>query len=320
MNTDMTRIYNELQRRDIQSMSSDNEIPLTFSQQFNWNRSMSIKWDPTTNLRMSLNTGTNAEVEEPFLPVNKERYPSEYLAWKDSVKHSIESFGNPLSYQQNFNASYTLPLNKMPIFEWLTADASYTGSYNWMRGNSISGVSVGNNIANKRNITLKTSMNFEKLYNLVPYLEETNKRFASNSKKQKSAKSRKPKIEKAKPFTKEIKLKTDTTTTITHNLKNKKLDVIARTKKGEAYKLKYKVIDENKILIKNLDSVSVKITITAKQKNGERYAIPDTRAYDIAQCIVQLHQCLCYEPARLYAECRRHFRTAYDERPLRSRP
>ena len=158
----------------------------------------------------------------------------------------------------------------MPIFEWLTADASYTGSYNWMRGNSISGVSVGNNIANKRNITLKTSMNFEKLYNLVPYLEETNKRFASNSKKQKSAKSRKPKIEKAKPFTKEIKLKTDTTTTITHNLKNKKLDVIARTKKGEAYKLKYKVIDENKILIKNLDSVSVKITITAKQKNGER--------------------------------------------------
>ena len=270
MNTDMTRIYNELQRRDIQSTGGDNEIPLTFSQQFNWNRSMSIKWDPTTNLRMNLSTGTNAEVEEPFLPVNKERYPSEYLAWKDSVKHSIESFGAPLSYQQNFTASYTLPLNKMPIFEWLTADGSYNGTYNWMRGNSISGVNVGNNISNKRNITFKTTMNFEKLYNLVPYLEETNKRFANSNKKQKSSKSRKPKVEKKKPFTKEIKLKSDTTTTITHNLKNKKLDVIARTKKGEAYKLKYKVLDENKILVKNLDSISVKVTITAKQQNGER--------------------------------------------------
>ena len=270
LNTDMTRTYHELQRRDLQSMSGDSEIPLTFSQQFNWNRSMAIKWDPTTNLRMSLNTGTNAEVEEPFLPVNKERYPSEYAAWKDSVKHSLRGFGDPLTYQQNFTASYTLPLNKFPIFEWLTADAGYTGTYNWMRGNSIAGVDIGNNIANKRNLTLKASMNFEKLYNMIPYLEETNKRFASSNKKQKSSKSRKPKVEKAKPFTKEVRLKEDTTITLTHNLKNRKLDVIARTKKGEAYKLKYKVIDENKILIKNQDSISIKVTITAKQKDGER--------------------------------------------------
>ena len=270
LNTDMTRTYHELQRRDLQSRGGDNEIPLTFSQQFNWNRSMAIKWDPTTNLRMNLNTGTNAEVEEPFLPVNKERYPSEYAAWKDSVKHSLKGFGNPLSYQQNFTASYTLPLNKFPLFEWLTADASYSGTYNWLRGNSVAGVNAGNNISNKRNVTFKTSMNFEKLYNLVPYLEETNKRFASSNKKQKSSKSRKPKVEKAKPFTKEISLKMDTTTTVAHNLKNKKLDVIARTKKGETYKLKYKVLDENKILIKNLDSVSIKVTITAKQKDNER--------------------------------------------------
>ena len=270
LNTDMTRTYHELQRRDLQSMSGDSEIPLTFSQQFNWNRSMAIKWDPTTNLRMSLNTGTNAEVEEPFLPVNKERYPSEYAAWKDSVKHSLRGFGDPLTYQQNFTASYTLPLNKFPIFEWLTADAGYTGTYNWMRGNSIAGVDIGNNIANKRNLTLKASMNFEKLYNIIPYLEETNKRFASSNKKQKSSKSRKPKVEKAKPFTKEVRLKEDTTITLTHNLKNRKLDVIARTKKGEAYKLKYKVIDENKILIKNQDSISIKVTITAKQNDGER--------------------------------------------------
>ena len=269
-NTDMTRTYHELQRRDLQSMAGDSEIPLTFSQQFNWNRSLAIKWDPTTNLRMSLNTGTNAEIEEPFLPVNKERYPNEYAVWKDSVKHSLLSFGRPLSYQQNFSASYTLPLNKFPLFEWLTADASYSATYNWLRGNSISGVNVGNNITNKRNITIKATLNFEKLYNLVPYLEETNKRFASNNKKQKSTKSRKPKVEKAKPFTKEVRLKTDTTTTLTHNLKNKKIEVLARTKKGEKYKLKYKVLDENKILIKNQDSISIKVTITAKQKSDER--------------------------------------------------
>ncbi|MBQ2127367.1 MAG: cell surface protein SprA, partial [Bacteroidaceae bacterium] len=270
LNTDMARTYHELQRRDLQSMTGDGDIPLTFSQQFNWNRSMDIKWDPTSNLRMSLNTGTNAEIEEPFLPVNKERYPTEYAAWKDSVKMSLQSFGRPLSYQQNFSTSYTLPLNKLPILEWLTADGSYSATYNWLRGNNVSGVNTGNNIANKRNVTLKATMNFEKLYNIIPYLEETNKRFASNSKKQKSSKSQKPKVKKTKPFTKEIRLESDSTVTLTHNLKNKKVDVVARTKQGETYRLKYKVIDENKILIKNRDSVSIKVTVTAKQQDGER--------------------------------------------------
>ena len=262
LNTDVTRTYHELQRREISSLAAGNEIPLTFSQQFYWNRGMSIKWDPTTNLKMSLNTGTNAEIEEPFLPVNKELYPNEYAVWKDSVKHSLQSFGTPLSYQQSFNASYALPLNKMPIFEWLAADASYSATYNAQRGNTISGVNFGNNIANKRNVGLKTTLNMEKLYNLVPYLEETNKRFSSNNKR--TSKVRKPKEKKIKPYTKEIELYMDSAITVEHNLKNKKLEIIARTKEGEKYRLKYRIVDENKIVIKNKDSIKVKVTILPK--------------------------------------------------------
>ena len=269
LNSDMTRTYHEMQRRDLNSITGNNEIPLTFSQQFYWNRTLAIKWDPTTNLKMNLSTGTNAEIEEPFLPVNKERYPNEYAIWKDSVKQSIKNLGRPLSYQQSFNATYTLPLNKLPIFEWLTADASYSATYNWQRGNNISGVNIGNNIANKRNITLKGAFNLEKLYNIIPYLEETNKRFASSNSK-KSTKVRKPKTQKVKPFVKEIQLKKDTVTTLAHNLKSKKFDITARTKSGKSYKLKYKVVDENNILIKNQDSVSVKVTIVPRIDNGER--------------------------------------------------
>ena len=277
-NTDITRTYHELQRRDINAIAGSEEIPLTFSQQFYWNRALAIKWDPTTNLRMSLNTGTNAEVEEPFLPVNKERYPNEYTMWKDSVKQSLMHLGRPLGYQQSFNASYTLPLNKVPIFEWLTADASYSATYNWQRGNSIGGVNFGNNISNKRNISLKGTFNFEKLYNIVPYLEETNKRFASSGKKS-TTKTKKTKTTKPKPFTKEVELKMDTTVTLSHNLKSKKLEVTARTKSGEKYRLKYKVVDENKILIKNNDSISVKVTILAKGSDGERSGFAKAMQY-----------------------------------------
>ena len=280
VNSDITRSYHELQRRDLNAIAGGEEIPLTFSQQFYWNRSMSIKWDPTTNLRMSLSTGTNAEVEEPFLPVNKDKYPNEYAIWKDSVKTSLKNLGRPLSYQQNFTASYTLPLNKMPIFEWLTADASYSATYNWQRGNNVGGVNFGNNISNKRNITLKGTFNLEKLYNIFPYLEETNKRFASSNKKNsKSSKAKKTKVKKPKPFTKEVKLQMDTTVTLSHNLKSKKLEVTARTKGGDKYKLKYKVVDENKILIKNNDSISVKVTVLSKAEDGERSGFAKAMQY-----------------------------------------
>ena len=270
-NTDMTRTYHEIQRRDLNSITGENEIPLTFSQQFYWNRSFAIKWDPTTNLRMNLKTGTNAEIEEPFLPVNKDRFPNEYAIWKDSVQRSVRDLGRPLSYQQNFEASYSLPLNKIPIFEWLSnADISYSSTYNWQRGNRIGGVNFGNNIANKRNITFKTTLNFEKLYNLFPYLEETNKRFAgSNNNRRPAGSNRQQRSRRVQPFTKEVTLQMDTTVTITHNLNSERLEVTAKRKDGSKYRIKYKVIDSNKILIRNNDSIDIKVTVLAKN-NGER--------------------------------------------------
>ena len=282
-NTDMSRSYQEMQARDLNSTSGGSPIPLNFSQDFYWNRSFSIKWDPTTNLRMSLNTGTNAEIEEPYVPVNKKRYPNEYAIWKDSVKMSIQSMGRPLTYQQNFTASYNLPLNKMPIFEWLTADANYSASYNWARGNRLSGVSFGNNISNKRNITANGSFNFEKLYNLIPYLEETNKRFASkrsgrDSRKGSASQRSKEKKKKVKPFTKEIKLMLDSALTLKHGLGNKKFTLTARTKEGKNYKLKYKVIDENSILIKSKDTIGLKISIVPKEK-GEKSSFAKNMQY-----------------------------------------
>ena len=268
-NTDMTRTYQEMQRRDLNAIAGGSEIPLTFSQQFYWNRNLSIKWDPTTNLRASITTGTNAEIEEPFLPVNKDRFPNEYAIWKDSVKRSIKDFGTPLSYQQNFTANYNLPINKLPIFEWINADAGYTASYSWARGNKMSGTNLGNNISNRRNVTIKGTFNFDKLYNLVPYLEETNKRFASKGKsksKNSRQKTKNVKAKKVKPFAKEITLSPDSGVVVTHNLKSKKFELNARTKKGKEYKVKYKVIDENSILIKTKDTIPVKLTIIPRIK------------------------------------------------------
>ena len=176
-NTEMTRSYYELQERDMETLESSS-LPLTFNSQFLWNRDFSLRWDLTKNLHFNFQSATHAEVEEPYTAVNKDLYPDRYAAWKDSVWTSIKHMGTPLDYSQNVSASYKLPLNLIPIFDWLTADGSYSSTYNWVRGTALEdGTSLGNTIAMNRTYTVNGQFSMEKLYNHIPFLKKTNERF-----------------------------------------------------------------------------------------------------------------------------------------------
>ncbi|MDE5787994.1 MAG: cell surface protein SprA, partial [Bacteroidaceae bacterium] len=74
---------------------------------------------------------------------------------------------------------------------------------------------------------------------------------------------------KQKGFAGEVTLRPDTTTTLTHNQKSKRITVTARDTAGHEYRLKYKKLDDNKILIKNLDSMRVRVNVVAKPKLEE---------------------------------------------------
>ena len=299
-NSEISRSYYELQERDMQDLGGS-QLPLTFSQQFLWNREFSLRWDLTKNLHMNFQSATHAEIEEPYTPVNKDLYADQYKAWKDSVWTSIKHFGMPLDYNQTFTASYQLPLNLIPIFDWVNADAQYTATYNWMRGSDLEdGTSLGNTISNNRQIRLNGTFNMEKLYNHVPFLKKANDRFkkdsssnlkkksAKNAKNKKDAKDAKDKnslskrngrpgvdLDKQKAklpknkkgFEKEITLLPDTLMKIKHGKNSKRLIVSAKTEDGKPFQLKYRKIDNNTIGIKSrLDSaLKLKITVTPKE-------------------------------------------------------
>ena len=292
-NSEMIRNYYELQERDVDA-SGGSQLPLTFNSQFLWNRDFSIRWDLTKNLHMNFQSATHAEIEEPYVPVNKDLYPDQYKVWKDSVWQSIKDLGRPLDYQQTFTASYQVPLNKLPIFDWLNADANYTATYSWLRGTELDdGTSLGNTISNNRTVTINSTLNMETLYNHIPFLKKANERF---NKKNTTTTKKPPQIRKpGKPATdktgkpgepkdgkedkkqqaelpknkntyqREITLRPDTTITVAHNKKSRRLVVTAKTKDGRQYDVKYKVIDDNKIIIKNLDTVQIKLSVMPKE-------------------------------------------------------
>ena len=277
-NSEITRSYYELQERDLES-ANNQRLPLTFNQQFLWNRDFSLRWDFTKNLHFNFQSATHAQIEEPYTPVNKDLYPDRYSAWKDSVWQSIKNLGTPLDYQQQVTASYQLPLNKLPILDWVNGDASYTGRYTWVRGTERNdGVSLGNIITSNRSLNVNGSFNMEMLYNHFPFLRKANDRFrraVSQNRKLVSAPGKAGKPEKKNSdeaqlpknkntYQREITLRPDTTVTVAHNKNSKRLIVTARTKDGKLYELKYKVIDQNRILIKTRDTVQVKLSIMPK--------------------------------------------------------
>ena len=176
-NTEMTRNYYELQERDMES-TENSQLPLSFSEQFLWNREFSMRWDLTKNLHMNFQSATHAQIEEPYTPINKDLYADQYHAWKDSVWTSIKHWGAPLDYNQTFTASYQLPLNLIPIFDWINADASYNSTYSWNKGTEDEdGVSYGNTINTNRSLNLNGTFNLVKLYNHVPFLKAANQKF-----------------------------------------------------------------------------------------------------------------------------------------------
>lgn len=290
-NTEMTRDYYELQERDMETLMSgaagvDSKLPLTFSEQFLWNREFSINWDLTKNLHMNFQSATHAQIEEPYTPVNKDLYADQYHAWKDSVWTSIRHWGVPLDYSQNFQASYKVPLNLLPVFDWVNSDASYNANYSWERGTEDEeGNSYGNTINTQRELTLNGNFNLVKLYNHVPFLKKVNDKFdrtqsraqmqrkkQEKKKKKQEAKEQAADPKKALPknkraFEREITLLPDTTFKIRHGKNTKRLIVNAKTEDGKVFPLKYKKVDNNQIrIISKVDTaMKVKLSVLAKE-------------------------------------------------------
>lgn len=290
-NTEMTRDYYELQERDMETLMSgaagvDSKLPLTFSEQFLWNREFSINWDLTKNLHMNFQSATHAQIEEPYTPVNKDLYADQYHAWKDSVWTSIRHWGAPLDYSQNFQASYRLPLNLLPVFDWVNSDASYNANYSWERGTEDEeGNSYGNTINTQRELTLNGNFNLVKLYNHVPFLKKVNDKFdrtqsraqmqrkkLEKKKKKQEAKEQVADPKKALPknkraFEREITLLPNTTFKIRHGKNTKRLIVNAKTEDGKVFPLKYKKVDNNQIrIISKVDTaMKVKLSVLAKE-------------------------------------------------------
>ena len=190
-NTDMNRFYSEKLMRN----KSGGEIIInpTYSKQWDWNRSFQFRYDLTKGLSFEYSAQARAYVYEPA--GNPDKGTEEWKLNRDTIKDELKHLGTMSQFQQTVNVNYTIPINKLPLMNWVTATATYQGQYFWNASALSIQDRLGNSIENSNTIQGNGTLDFTKIYNSIPYLKKLNQP-AKNNKNSKNAKNDKGKVDK----------------------------------------------------------------------------------------------------------------------------
>lgn len=261
--TDIDRTYNEMQLRNVENMSYT--IPPTYTKNFLWNRIYNLKYDLTKSLKFDFTANNIARIDEPVKYGQRvdNDYPGEYRHWKDSVWSNVTSFGRTTNYRHNFNLNYTAPINKIPMFNWLTASFRYGGTYEWIASPILADtIKLGNTIKNSNTQQINAQANMVTLYNKVPFFKKVNQKYAKGKKPQKKAKI-KVEFPKQGDPPRLYNFKANIPKIINHKLGTIDVTVKVTDSASAPITPTVKILNENKVLItfdKDYPRASVSVT------------------------------------------------------------
>ena len=276
-NTSLNRVYSQILLRDLISGVSPLAQPdgvgnISSSKDFMWNRQFDLQYNITRSLKVGLQTATNANIAEPrFTPEIGKEY---YEQWRDTVWYNIKKMGTPYTYQQVFDASWKIPIDKLPLLDWVTSNAQYNSTYSWDRSATMEGGSdIGNVASSMGSFSLDGTLNFENLYNKVKYLKDVNTRSQAALRSQ-------PYV--SKTFRQTVNLKAGTPLTVNHALGSQRFSLTAKDKNGKTVSVKYTVKNAGTIeLNPTADVENVALTIVSQNPNyrepGQKIADFTTR-------------------------------------------
>ncbi|MFN3940705.1 MAG: cell surface protein SprA, partial [Chitinophagales bacterium] len=162
--TEMNRQFGETLMRDIYG---DGLIDPTYNKYFNWDRFYGIKFEPARSLKIDFSASNNSRVDEPYGKIDS---PEK----RDTIWNNIKSFGRTITYRQNLNVSYNVPIGKIPSLNWITLRASYNATFSWVAGSLGIADTLGNTIGNTQAKTINGELNFRNLYNKSKFLKQYN--------------------------------------------------------------------------------------------------------------------------------------------------
>lgn len=162
--TNLHKVFNETQVRNI--TNDPIAIEPTYFKNFLWSRIYTTRWELTRALSFDYTATNNSRIDEPYGPVDTQ--PE-----KDTLWNNFSKLGRNTFYTQQFNTSYTLPLQKIPALDWTNVRLQYGNTYSWTAASRLA-YNQGNTIGNTQTSQANGELNFDRLYNKQRWLRSVN--------------------------------------------------------------------------------------------------------------------------------------------------
>ncbi len=171
-------VRNEINRGYSEALMRDKSAGLiilepNYVKTFDWTRLYNVRYDLTQALKIEYNATNQARIDEPPGSIDPE--DKDYYEKRDSIFESLKTLGRTTMFSQRLLVNYNIPVNKLPLLDWVNANATYTTDYDW-QGAPLSALDLGNTIQNAQNIKLSVNANFINLYNKIDYLKTINQK------------------------------------------------------------------------------------------------------------------------------------------------
>lgn len=266
--TNMHRTFSELKMRNFNAVdageSANNNMDLSFSKDFTWDRNFDFKYDLTKNMKFSFQTAMNSTVDEGYYTpeiIKDYAFTNDYYeGWKDTIQRSLAKWGRPYTYQQVFSATWNVPFNRIPYLECLTANASYNATYTFNRtAAATSEVNLGNTVGSTLAWQADGQINLETLYNKSKYWKSLSQRMSGRTNRR---------TFKPKDYTQTVDLKAGEPFEISHKLGSESIVVTATDANGKSIAVKSTPKGGTKVMVTSkADVTGAVITIVTKDPN-----------------------------------------------------
>ena len=165
--TELNRTVNETVVREVGG-DGDYQIPPLYFKNFTWLRTYNLRWELTRSLSFDYSATNNSRIDEPFGRIDtKEK--------QDTLWQRIRDLGRNTFYTHAFNASYNVPLQKVPLLSWTNLRLTYGSTYSWTVASRLA-EPLGNTIGNTQTRQATGELNFQQLYEKQRWLRGVNQR------------------------------------------------------------------------------------------------------------------------------------------------
>ncbi|SHF53625.1 cell surface protein SprA [Arenibacter palladensis] len=168
LQSNINRSFNQQKFRDVFEPGVE-KLELPFLQQrnylFNWQ--YAINYSLTKSLRLNLTASNNNIVRNYF---SEEGNPDSEIDQALGLWDGFFDLGEPNRHSQEMQLNYELPLNKIPAFDFINAQYTYTSNFDWQRGgdalNEVAGEDI-NTVQNASTHNLTASLTMQKFYDFL---------------------------------------------------------------------------------------------------------------------------------------------------------